>query len=575
MKPLIKVIVINLIVLFLATFAITAEVDDPIFRAMDDELERSMNSLVIEDMPKPYFLSYRVQDTETVTVKARYSALVRTEQEQNRYLYIDLRVGDISLDNSNYVSSWRDVYKQREGMVEEDDYSSLRHQIWLSTDEAYKSALSNLAGKKAYLQTHPSDTDLGDFVDVESLVEIGEPVSLDVDLSGWERTVRLLAERFRNYSNLQDWSVEIDFIASNRRYLNSEGSRHLQGAVNGILSVSATIQAEDGGRLTGFVRHVVRDEELPPIETLIESIGKMASELTAVAAAPTLEEYAGPVMFTDFAAAQFISQLFVSQLSLVRKPVVANEYMSRLLSVGRLTGRINRRVLPDFVSVYDKPGIKNYQGQNLAGYQVVDDEGVKCRELTLVKEGRLVDLPMSRLPHKKINASNGHAATLLNQWTLPRITNLFVNPDKPKSMKSMTGELRKLCRDFGNEYGLLITLLDDPQISSSYRWTEEDMEDTPILTSPVLMYRVYEDDGRIEPVRGLVFDEVTIRNLRDIVAMGKDAKGYNILQKTVFQHLMYPTTIVVPSILVEEIELKGGQQREPLPLSDNPLTLER
>ena len=42
------------------------------------------------------------------------------------------------------------------------------------------------------------------------------------------------------------------------------------------------------------------------------------------------------------------------------------------------------------------------------------------------------------------------------------------------------------------------------------------------LTSPILAYRVYVEDGREELVRGLGFRDVSVRSLRDIVASGED-----------------------------------------------------
>ena len=71
--------------------------------------------------------------------------------------------------------------------------------------------------------------------------------------------------------------------------------------------------------------------------------------------------------------------------------------------------------------------------------------------------------------------------------------------------------------------------------------------------------------------RGLQFDELTVRVMRDIVLMGKDTKAYNILQSTIYQGAMYPASIVTPSILVEEMELIGTSAHEPLPVAQNPI----
>lgn len=548
----------------------SAAADDVLIQAMQDELGRSMGELRIEGMPSPYFLSYRILDTESAVVEARYGAVLRMDATENRYLYIECRVGDASLDNTYFLGSWRDLYDMRKDLAEEDDYDAIRRQIWLHTDAAYKSALENLARKQAYLQTHPTRDEVPDFAPADPVVKIGEPVSLDADLDAWESEVRTAAQALREFPTLQDWRVTYSATAENRRYVNSEGSRHLKGEGRDLLEIVATAQAEDGQRLTDFLRFITAEGQDPPTgEELTRAIREMASELEAMAAAPTLDEYAGPVLFEGDAAAQFISQLFATQLTPTKTPLTADEWLKRGLSDPKLVGRIKRRVFPEFVTVRDDPLAREHDGVYLVGHREVDDEGVPSEEIVLVENGRLVDLPMARRPTKTIPDSNGHAFTFENQWTTPVVTTLFVEAARPKG--DLVTELRGLCRDFDVEYGLLIRRLDEPAISNRYRWTEVSEEAQELLTAPVAMYRVYADDGRIEPVRGLVFDDVSIRSLRDVSFLGDDAAARNVLQPLGISNVFYPAAIVTPSILVEEMEFKAGAVHEPTPLTTNPM----
>jgi hypothetical protein len=238
----------------LCVFAASAAAqDDVLFRAMQDEMGRSMTDLRIEGMDPPYFLSYGLQDVDAVRVEARYGALVRSDVTKARYLYVECRVGDPSFDNTNFVASWQDLNRQRAGVVEEDDYDALRHAIWLTTDDAYKSALEQLAGKQSYIQTHPQKEAIPDFSAVEPFVHMETPVELVVDASAWEDEVRAAAEVLGEYPSLQDWKVTFSAVGSNKRYLNSEGSSHLKGGLFSDIEVAATAQAEDGQRLTNFL----------------------------------------------------------------------------------------------------------------------------------------------------------------------------------------------------------------------------------------------------------------------------------------------------------------------------------
>jgi hypothetical protein len=128
-----------------------------------------------------------------------------------------------------------------------------------------------------------------------------------------------------------------------------------------------------------------------------------------------------------------------------------------------------------------------------------------------------------------------------------------------------------MTREFGSQYGLLVTRLEDPNVNDTYRWNEAVPGPPELLTAPLFVYKVYADDGHREPVRGLVFDEVSIRTLRDIGSLGKDEGIYNLAQSFGPMDLRYLISIVTPSILVEEMELKANPDREPLTVSGNPM----
>jgi len=549
--------------------ASAASAEDPVFGAMQDELARSMDRLALPGMPKPYYLAYCVQDNEMLTVRARYGALAEVDRSRERYLSTEIRVGSPERDNTGFIGSWEDASTMRARLSEEDDYLGLRHEIWLNTDAAYKNALEALARKQSYLQAHPQKDTLPDFVAAEKLAYLGEPARIAADPARWSAEVCAAGRVLGEYPQLQDWEVSYFTVAVNKRYLTSENHRHLKGGLYHHLEVSATAQAADGQRLSSFVQFDTRDEEPLSGEALAKEIRAFAGALCAMAQAPVLDEYAGPVLFTDYAAAQLIAQLFVAQLSPAREPLTADEWMARNLGEAKLAARLHRRVLPDFVSVTDEPSRDRFQGVALSGYQAIDDEGVAADDLTLVRDGRLVDLPMRRLPTKKLSASNGHALLLPNQWMTTASTNLFVQTSRP--VEDLVSELRKLCQEAGNEYGLLVTRLDDPQISSAYQWMSSGGDEEGMLTAPVLVYRIYAKDGRREPVRGLAFDEVTIRTLRDIAALGSQARVVNMRQPAPMTGLRYPMAIVTPDILVEDMELSSqGMSREPLPLSQRP-----
>ncbi len=542
----------------------------PVLEAMQAEMARAMQHLRIEPNSPPYYLSYMIQDSEMTVIEARWGAIVQDQRTRSRHLYTDLRVGSPEFDNSGFVASWRDMYRQRLDLPVEDDDPSLRHHMWLSTDALYKQALESRACKRAYLQTHPAKEDLADFSPATCARADLAHETLDPDQAAWADRLRAAAAVLRGYPRLQDGRIVYVGADASQRYVNSEGGRHTKGGAYQYITISATAQAEDGQRLNHFTHFTVSGNDHPPSgEELIAAVTELAAELEEMIQAPVLEEFAGPALFYDFAAAQLLSQLLVDQITPAREAIAVDEWMNDYLPSGKLPRRLNRRILPAFVNVTDEPQRVTWDGRQCAGHLKIDDEGVASETLTLVKNGRLVDLPMTRTPIKKLTASNGHARMLPNQWVLPCVTNVVVESTEPQA--DLVEQLRELCRAADVEFGLMIKRLADPDVDELYRWTDDKNSEPSLLTAPVVFYRVYAADGRTEPVRGLVFDEVTIRTLRDIAALGKDTRLTNMRQPTGFPGISYPVSIITPSILVEEIELKEGAHREPRPLTKSPV----
>ena len=78
--------------------------DDVVMKAMRDELDRSMKQLQLEQLEKPYFISYHVQDRTSLDTSATFGALLSGDLARARYLTVQVRVGDYQSDNSNFMT---------------------------------------------------------------------------------------------------------------------------------------------------------------------------------------------------------------------------------------------------------------------------------------------------------------------------------------------------------------------------------------------------------------------------------------------------------------------------------------
>jgi hypothetical protein len=85
---------------------------------------------------------------------------------------------------------------------------------------------------------------------------------------------------------------------------------------------------------------------------------------------------------------------------------------------------------------------------------------------------------------------------------------------------------------------------------------------------PILVYKVYPD-GREELVRGMRFRGFGVRSLKDILAAGDDNAVFEYMDNTAPFALIggagftAETSVVAPSILVDDLELHPAEEEQP------------
>jgi hypothetical protein len=146
-----------------------------------------------------------------------------------------------------------------------------------------------------------------------------------------------------------------------------------------------------------------------------------------------------------------------------------------------------------------------------------------------------------------------------------------------------------MCKDDGHEWCIEVRRMDNPALSSVH--AEDFNETIGGLASgiasgtrlPLLLYRVFVSDGHEELVRGGFLSGLTLRSLRNIAGIGSDPAVFNYLQNPAqgfagtalgaFGSAQdgIPSSIVSPSLLLEEVEVRGfhGEPRR-LPLVTAP-----
>jgi TldD protein len=256
-------------------------------------------------------------------------------------------------------------------------------------------------------------------------------------------------------------------------------------------------------------------------------------------------------------------------------------------------GRIGSRVLPPSVTLVDDPTTVEFAKTPLFGSYVVDDEGVRAEKVTLVENGILKNELMSRRPGPDFNGSNGHGRAAFLNDAKPTMSNLIFSSTETVSPEEMKKKFLDLCRtekrSDRQQYCLVIRQLDNPALSLLH---QEDFSE--LLASfgggagtgdrlPLVVYRLYPENGREELIRGARITGLNTRALRNLAAIGNDSFVFNYMQSQIngfagtalgafgSAQSGLPASVVAPSLLFDEVEIRGARgEAKRLPLLPPP-----
>jgi predicted Zn-dependent protease len=562
----------KIILLLIATGLVFAEsLDDNILmQALTDEMTRSMSSLRIEKQEKPCYLSYRVTDGWACDIQAEFGGIVSSTRNHRRDIYVDLRVGSPALDNSNFAcqsSGPSAIESDRTNLPLEDDYYALRKFIWLVTDGTYKKALERLSRKKAVIQNRPTKDSLPDFSAVPLCAKVEPEARLNVNQAEWETSCAAISKLFQKFPRIFESNVTMHIAATNQYFLDGQGNKSRRADHQAYIEVLAKTQSDDGDPIEDFIGfYSTSAEGLPKLEEISRFVSAMAETLSLLVALKKEESYSGPVLFTSQAAAELFFQMLGKGVSDPRPPLYENDMVARNANsdnFGNLTGRIGRRVMPDFLSAYDDPNLAKWEGTDLFGRFAIDDQGVKSERVDIAKDGKLTGFLMSRSPVKKIASSNGHARYRDENLGgrvigLPGV--LVVESRETKNLEGLKKTLTRTAQDFDNKYAIIVTRLAAARPRSTFeqymRWftPAPSAGDKPMLSAPTVAYKVDLATGKTELIRGLDFSSITTRLLRDISAVSKETYTYNFLYHD-NEGNAYPMSVVAPAVLIDEVEM--------------------
>lgn len=575
--------------------------NDHTLQAMRDEMARSKTRLELQipgasTPQRPYYVEYRLLDLDVREVVAEFGALVSSTHTRNRFMDVEARVGDYHLDSSNFVSEdgFRGFIGPQGEVGIDRDYDSLREDLWIATDQAFKAAVDTYSKKQAYLSTLARQSDIDDLAKAQPIQQIDPIATPDWSSRNWEQEARDTSGALRAFSQIYESRVTYYLVYATEYMMNSEGTEIRTNRSYASIEAGMNTLADDGMQVNHMYATYGRTPaELPGVDTVTKALNVTGTELMAMREAPLAQDYTGPVLFEARAAAPLLAQVFTPAINGARPAVSFTPVMEQLLTglggKSDWVGRIGARVLPASVSLVDDPTAKEFHGAPLLGGFAVDEEGVRSQKVTIVDNGTLKELLMSRRPGPDSDKSNGHGrAAFLNDGR-PTMSNLIFKSTDTESPADLKEKFLDECRQEKLSYCLVVREMDNPSISLLH---QDDFSE--LLASfgggagsgdrlPLVVYKIYPEDGRQEMVRGARIIGLTTRTLRNLGGIGNDDYVFNYMQS---QEAGFagtalgafgsarnglPASVVAPSLLFDDLEVRGARgEPKRLPLLPAP-----
>ncbi len=516
---------------------------DPMLNAMEQELLRERELLVLPGLERPYFIEYRLDDFSTWDAIASYGALTREEQNHQRVVRVTVRVGDYTSDSSSSAGDGSLVLAP-----EDNNPAALRYALWSATDAAYKAALGAYSAKQAALKRFEKQSTEKDFASAAPAIHLEPLLTLTIDKADWKHRISEGTGLFRTDPSLSAITPAVQYsnatvraVVVNRFLVNSEGTvlRHGYSIYSAQYNVGG--QAADGmqlGRSNGSTAPSAAALESAPAfhQRVLDDVKSFA----ALRNAPVVgaDDYHGPVLFSGDASTDVVDSLFVPNI-LAMRPAMG----TTARTVGEYQSSYHSRVLPTRFNVVDDPRRTTFDRQALVGSYEFDDQGVPAQAVDVVEQGKLMNYLTSRTPVRDFPTSNGHGRAVPGQAAQASAAVTIFSAVDPLSPAALHAKLLSMARE-----------------------QKRDVYEVETLSgiAPRVLFLVHPDGTR-QLVRGAVFDELDNRSLRsDIIAAGSDEYVQN-------RFGALPQTTIAPSILFDDIGVKRAtEEQQKLPYYQPP-----
>jgi len=507
--------------------------DQVIFKAMEDEIDRSMTELEYRDYASPCYISFEVVDHFEYYVQAELGAIFRSDTLSSRGWSYRLIVGTYEINDENFrgqnqvnnfgMGELADVFPV------ENDYWGLRRSIWMKTNDIYLRAGSNHREKMKLIEQGKISEEsltIHDFTRSEPVEIIINRNTADPDLNTLGNKASLLSETYYKYPEDINYSTaSLSWNKNDIYYQNSEGTRFK--IPKDLISLRVTLRKEtENNDFTSRTLSVIAGspEELPSLELIQEDLDNLVESMRNEEEAIEPEnDYTGPVLLVgQIAAETILYNLFHSDHSLYaeRNNLVLNSqgdiYFEEIKNEWQ--SKIGKRILPDSIDVFALPALKKFNGIKLMGSYPIDSDGIIPPDsILLVEDGNLASMLSSRTPTSVSDTSNGHYPYYYTNGGISHFKGpsvLRIQANQASGNAELKQHLLDFARQEGYDYAFIIRSIPS---------------ETAIM--PYHFYRVDVETGEEQLLKNVTFEKFIESSGMRNMAFNNDTLVFNTLFK--------------------------------------------
>lgn len=536
---------ILLFFLLVAPLAAQNDQDQVIFKAMQDEMQRNKEQLMLPGMQHPYYISYTLGRSRQFQVRASLGGIVNfTETPWSSRGAVQMFLGN---DDNNNDFAYSCVAAQLP-MPAEPDYDGMRRNYWMGSDMMYKWSLQAANMKESYLKANPrtpEEVNLKDRQKVEPVTKIEEAKNAyTIDRAALEKTASELSAIFKNYKDIYNSSVNISGADIEIYKMTTDGVVLKQPMRYTNLYATAYVVTEDGVRIDDTYSVIVdRPEDLPSLDELKKGVKAFADNLIKLKNAPVITEYyGGPVLFEGGASSSVLTSNLLRRGALYayRKPA-----SDRMQPIKTLDDRLDMKIIDTRLTVKNYSSLEKYNGVTLLGAYDIDADGiVPPKEITLVENGIFKAMLNGTVPTLHAPQSTGSSRFTLSSmdgtYTLAPGT-IHIKADKGTKPEKMKAALIKAAKEEGLKYAYIVRGL---------------------AGKASRIYRVDLKDGSETQVRFGDVSGFTLPNLKRMLNISNKENVSNYLSNgEVLSSIIYPSSILVENIEINKSDVKKDKEQ--------------